>query len=91
MDYSKIANKLLQDEPKHSREYHEGLAAVLQNRVEGTPVSCPYKAGSAAADAFFAGRMRAHHEFRNALEELSGDREAVIARLRAIAEDRRAA
>ncbi|WP_312466973.1 hypothetical protein [Stutzerimonas nitrititolerans] len=91
MNYMKLATALLMGEPPRSAPFREGLGAVLQNRVEQTPVNSPYPEGSIENDAFFAGRMRAHNEFRNALEEFGGDHDAAVARLRRIADDRRTA
>lgn len=92
MDYRKLAAKLLEHEPAHSEPFHLGLAAVLQNRVEGFTFSSPFKAGTVEEDAFYAGRLRAHTEFRNLLIESNGNREAAITRLRQFAgEERRVA
>ncbi|HBO4355070.1 TPA: hypothetical protein L4U31_002827 [Pseudomonas aeruginosa] len=85
MDYLKLSKKLLEHEPAHSIPFIEGMAAILHNRVDRTPVTSPYAAGTAEDDAFFAGRMRAHNEFRNLLEECNGDHDAAIDRLRALA------
>ncbi len=87
INYLALAAALLRDEPRRSEPFHEGLAAVLQNRIEDAPVTSPYKAGSVEDDAFFAGRMRAHNEFRNALTGANGDREQAIARLQQLAGD----
>ncbi|MNR54952.1 hypothetical protein D3C85_1752330 [compost metagenome] len=55
-------------------------------------MNIPHPAGTAEADAFFAGQLRGHNEFRNLLIEAHGDREAAIARLRHFAaEERRVA
>jgi hypothetical protein len=92
MDYRNLAAKLLEHEPARSEPFHHGLAAVLQNRVDGSLVATPHATGTAEADAFFAGQMRGHNEFRNLLIEANGDREAAIARLRHFAaEERRVA
>ncbi|BBT16250.1 hypothetical protein WP8S17C03_22990 [Metapseudomonas otitidis] len=85
MDYLKLAAKLLEHDAARSTPFHEGLAAVLQNRVEGTLVTSPYASGSVEDDAFFAGRMRAHNEFRNLLIEHNGDRSSAIAKLQLLA------
>lgn len=90
MDYLRLAGALLMGEPARSAPFHEGLAAVLQNRVEQTPVTSPYPEGSIENNAFFAGRMRAHNEFRNTLNECGGDYDAAVARLRRMAERRAA-
>lgn len=92
MDFDTLAAQLLTHEPPRSTPFMEGLAAVLRNRVDETPVTSPYAAGSAEDDAFFAGRMRAHNEFRNLLVEHHGNRDAAIAHLRKLsAAARRAA
>lgn len=91
MDYSKLTDKLLEHDPKRSEPFKQGMAAVLQNRVDETPVASPYAAGSVEEDAFFAGRIRASNEFRNLLVEANGDRAVAIARMRTLAEVRRAA
>ncbi|MCY1556600.1 hypothetical protein D9M68_933610 [compost metagenome] len=89
MDYRKLAAKLLEHEPARSEAFHQGLAAVLRNRVDGSLVNIPHPAGTAEADAFYAGQMRGHNEFRNLLIETNSDREAAIARLRHFASDER--
>jgi hypothetical protein len=38
-----------------SPEYKAGMRAVLENRLHGRPIHCPFTLGTAAADAFFAG------------------------------------
>ncbi|MBB4819266.1 hypothetical protein HNP29_002656 [Pseudomonas alcaligenes] len=93
MDYLKLAARLLEHEPKRSTPFHQGLAAVLQNRVDETLVTSPYASGTPEDDAFFAGRMRAHNEFRNLLIESNGDKPSAIARLQQLAgeSDRRVA
>lgn len=93
MDYLKLAAKLLEHETKRSAPFHQGLAAVLQNRVDETPVTSPYAEGTVEDDAFFAGRMRAHTEFRNLLIENNGDKPTAIARLQQLVgeSDRRVA
>lgn len=92
MDYRKATEKLLEHDPKRSAPFLEGMAAVLQNRVDRTPVNSPYAVGSVEDDAFLAGRMRAHNEFRNLLIEANSDRAAAIARLQQLAgTERRAA
>lgn len=88
MDYLKLAEALLVGEPARSTPFCEGLAAVLQNRVEQTPVTSPYPEGSIENDAFFAGRMRAHNEFRNALAACGGNPQTAIAHLRGMVERR---
>ena len=91
MDYRKATEKLLEHDPKRSAPFLEGMAAVLQNRVDRTPVTSPYAVGSVEDDAFFAGRMRAHNEFRNLLQETNSDHDAAVARMRQLADLRGAA
>lgn len=91
MDYRKLAAKLLEQETPRSEAFHQGLAAVLQKRVDDAPFCSPYRAGTAEDDAFFAGSMRGHNEFRNMLIEAHGNRDQVIARLQQLAGVRRAA
>ncbi|HEY0286279.1 MAG TPA: hypothetical protein VGC62_04615 [Pseudomonas sp.] len=85
MDYLKLTAKLLEHEPKRSAAFQQGMARVLQNRVDETPVSSPYADGSVENDAFFAGRMRGHNEFRNLLTECNGSRTEALARLQKLA------
>lgn len=91
MDYRKVCNKLLEYDAKRSEPFLEGMAAVLQNRVDRTPVTSPYAAGSVEDDAFFAGRMRARNEFRNLLLETNSNHDAAVARMRQLADLRGAA
>lgn len=85
MDYLKLTATLLDHEPKKSLQFHQGMAGVLQNRVDETPVNSPYADGSVENDAFFAGRMRGHTEFRNLLTECNGNRDEALIRLQNIA------
>ncbi|MBL0952458.1 MAG: hypothetical protein IBJ08_17725 [Pseudomonas sp.] len=85
MDFNKLAIALLRGEPKRSQPFLEGLAAVLRNRIDQTLVTSPYAQGSVEDDAFYAGRLRAHNEFRNALIEAGGNRYQAIQRLQQIA------
>ncbi|HLD64426.1 MAG TPA: hypothetical protein VJA19_00135 [Pseudomonas sp.] len=85
MDYRTLAAKLLENDSQRSVAFHQGMAGVLQNRVDETPVNSPYAHGSAENDAFFAGRMRGHNEFRNLLTECNGNRHDAVARLQNLA------
>lgn len=38
-----------------SPEYKEGVRCLLLQRFVSKPLACPYKAGTASYDAFFAG------------------------------------
>ena len=89
MDYLKLTAKLLQDEPPRSAPFHEGMAAVLRNRIDQSLVKSPYEPGSTEADAFDHGRLRAHNEYRNALIEANGDRFQAVERLQRLAGDER--
>ncbi|UQY32628.1 hypothetical protein K8U54_12825 [Pseudomonas fulva] len=91
MNYSKIAALILDGEQKRSEPFHQGLAAVLQNRVDLTPVTSPYAQGTTDDDAFFAGRMRGHNEFCNLLKEVRGNHDKAVERLRTFADGRRVA
>lgn len=90
MDYHAIANRLLAQEQPRSAEFKAGLAAILQNRVDSSLVTSPYPAGTAQDDAFYAGRLRGHNEFRNLLLEHGNDHDAAVAALARFA-DRRVA
>lgn len=43
-----------------SKAYKEGAQWVLDFRVRGLRPACPYKVGTAEADAFFAGQGEGH-------------------------------
>lgn len=47
-----------------SQEYKAGAKAVLAYRVWGTKIECPWPAGTAQADAFFAGLDEGHAIWR---------------------------
>lgn len=85
MDYLKLAARLLEQDGPRSEAFHQGLAAVLKNRIDDTPAISPYPAGTVEDDAHFAGRTRGHNEFRNALIEAHGNREVAIARFAELA------
>lgn len=87
MDYDKLATKLLGVEAPRSTPFLEGMAAVLRKRVDDTPATSPYAPGTAEDDAYFAGSTRGHNEIRNALAEANGDRNAVLARFKALQAD----
>ncbi|PKF70419.1 hypothetical protein CW360_14060 [Pseudomonas fluvialis] len=89
MDYLKLTATMLKDEPRRSRPFQEGMAAVLRNRIDQTLVKNPYEPGSPESDAFDHGRLRAHNEFRNLLIEAGGDRSQAIAILQRLAGDER--
>lgn len=85
MDFNQLAIALLRGEPKRSKPFMEGLAAVLRNRIDQTLVTSPYQTGTVESDAFEHGRLRAHNEFRNALIEADGNRYQAILRLQQLA------
>lgn len=85
MDFRLLTSKILNGEPARSEPFQQGMAAILKNRVDLSPVASPYQPGSVEDDAFFAGRMRAHNEFRNLLEEVKGDHAAAVSRMRELA------
>lgn len=47
-----------------SREYRAGCRAGLEFRLCGAAIPAPYAAGTAAADAFFAGAAEGHSIWR---------------------------
>lgn len=91
MDFQQLTTALLMGEPPRSEPFMQGMAAVLRNRIEKTLVVSPYTDGTAEADAFFAGRMRGHSEFRNALIEADNNRERAIQHLQKLVNARRVA
>lgn len=91
MNYQQLANKLLEHGDRRSEPFLQGLIAVLQNRIENVVKPNPYAPGSVEFDAFHAGNIRGHNEWRNALIEASSDRDTAIARLKALTLGRRVA
>ncbi len=63
-----IAAAALATGTKRSAEYRAGLLAVLKLKLRGERIHCPYQAGTASFDAYFAGNRhgfdvyRAHQE-----------------------------
>jgi hypothetical protein len=55
-----------------SLEYQRGMAAVLRYRARGVRIPCPYRLGTAEADAYFSGNERGHALWRKMRE--SGER-----------------
>jgi hypothetical protein len=43
-----------------SAEYQRGMAAVLRWRERNVRIPCPYRLGTAEADAYFSGTDRGH-------------------------------
>lgn len=91
MDYQQLANKLLEHGDRRSEPFLQGLIAVLRNRIEDVVTLNPYEPGSVEFDAFHAGNIRGHNEWRNALIEANSDRKAAISRLESLVTERRVA
>jgi hypothetical protein len=51
-----------------SLEYQQGMAAVLRFRARGVRIPCPYRLGTAEADAYFSGNERGHVLWRKITE-----------------------
>ncbi|MDD3325655.1 MAG: helix-turn-helix transcriptional regulator [Zoogloea sp.] len=60
----KIADAVLAVGDKRSAAYRRGLVDVLAFRLEGQRIHCPYQAGTAEFDAYFAGNERGHFQWR---------------------------
>ena len=52
-----------------SPEYKAGGRAALDFRLNGIKIKCPYRVGSAAADAFFSGLDEGHQEGRSRISK----------------------
>lgn len=63
-----IADKVLAIGDKRSVAYRRGLVDVLAFRLEGKRILCPFKAGTAEFDAYFAGNERGHVQGRLMVE-----------------------
>lgn len=63
-----IADKVLAIGDKRSVAYRRGLVDVLAFRLEGKRILCPFKAGTAEFDAYFAGNERGHFQWRLMVE-----------------------
>lgn len=90
MNYEELANKILEFGDRRSSVYREGMIAVIKRRIEDVPVPVPYVPGSLEFDAYFAGKDRGHHEWRNALIESDNNRDKAIKRLQILATGRAA-
>ena len=55
-----------------SVEYQTGTRAALAFRIERKDIDPPYQAGTAAADAFFAGISEGHALWRSAVAKIGG-------------------
>lgn len=66
MDLIEQLFKAAFDKPRDPRsaEYKEGVRAALAYRVNGARIHCPYPAGSAQFDAFYAGIAEGHAIWR---------------------------
>lgn len=62
-DVEQIVDERLKSGDPRSRQYREGMLAVLLFKFLGTRIDCPYKSGSVDADAYFHGNDRGHHEW----------------------------
>lgn len=57
---------------KCSAEYRAGLLDVLKFKMRGERIHCPYQAGTASFDAYFAGNRRGFDVYRAHLEQQGG-------------------
>ena len=55
-----------------SAEYQTGTRAALAFRIERKDIDPPYQAGTAAADAYFAGIAEGHALWRSAVAKIGG-------------------
>ena len=55
-----------------SAEYQTGTRAALAFRIERKDIDPPYQAGTAAADAYFAGLAEGHALWRTAMAKIGG-------------------
>jgi hypothetical protein len=55
-----------------SAEYRAGLLDVLKFKLQGEPIHCPHRAGSAQFDAYFAGNRHGFDVARAHLEQQGG-------------------
>ncbi|PLY40271.1 hypothetical protein CSZ94_21790 [Janthinobacterium sp. ROICE36] len=55
-----------------STEYQTGTRAALAFRIERKDIDPPYQAGTAAADAYFAGIAEGHALWRTAVAKIGG-------------------
>ncbi len=53
-----LLSEAFRADPERSKEYMAGMRAALEWQFMRSPLACPYQAGSAAADAFVAGREK---------------------------------
>jgi hypothetical protein len=57
---------------KRSAEYRAGLLDVLKFKLRGERIQCPYRAGTAQFDAYFAGNAHGFDVYRAHLAQLGG-------------------
>jgi hypothetical protein len=57
---------------KRSAEYRAGLLDVLNFKMKGIRIHCPYQAGTAQFDAYFSGNMRGFDVYRAHQEQQRG-------------------
>ena len=55
-----------------SQEYKAGALMALEHRIERKDIDPPYQAGTAAADAYFAGIAEGHALWRTAVAKIGG-------------------
>jgi len=55
-----------------SQEYKAGARAALAFRIERRDIDPPHQAGTAAADAYFAGIAEGHALWRTAMAKIGG-------------------
>lgn len=66
-----LTDHVLAHGDKRSREYRAGLLDVLKFKLQGARIECPYRAGTAQFDAYFAGNDRGFSVWRK-LEQQGG-------------------
>jgi len=67
-----IAAAALATGTARSAEYRAGLLAVLKFKMRGERIHCPYKAGTAQFDAYFAGNAHGFDVYRAHLAQQGG-------------------
>lgn len=64
-----LADHVLAHGDKRSREYRTGLVDVLKFKLHGVSIQCPYRAGTAQFDAYFAGNDRGFSVWRKLAQQ----------------------
>lgn len=72
-DPEAIADAELRRGAPRSPEYRAGLVGILLAKLHGIPAECPYKEGTAAFDAYFAGVARGEMHAQDIAGRLGGD------------------